>query len=321
MNRRILALLALAALALLGLAAPAIGDRGRATDAVTGSFVPTATGFQATIKNETSSTFYYNQGRFSDGRAVTGASWNGNPCQLLGDGAFDCGPYTLAPGESATIDIAAGTDNNAGLVLKLAFSSDKQTYANGPYDIPEAPSTPPTTAVTETVPTTTTTPPPAKCQCVRIKVTAKGFSSVEPTNPKGPTSMGATLHWFMACSKGVGGCEGEIAISPPAGSDIKVLAPKKATVTCHGQCKKISAWSDGGVRMKTNSADDLSFDSRAEKKIRFTLHFFCLHDGKKVAVGKETLTFAFGRQGYLDPKASDLNGNGVPDGKEKPKGK
>jgi hypothetical protein len=69
--------------------------------------------------------------------------------------------------------------------------------------------------------------------------------------------------------------------------------------------------------MRATSASDLYFDNRAGKRFVFKLKLYCTRGGKQVLVGAKRMTFAFGSDGFLDKKKSDLNGNGVPDGREK----
>ena len=147
------------------------------------------------------------------------------------------------------------------------------------------------------------------CKCKKLDVVAHGFASGQITHPeRGPAHLGLSFRWTITCTKGKGNCSGSVTVVPPAGTDVKIT-PKTTSFTCTGPC---GGTKTGDFRMKAISADDLDFDKRAGKQFTFHLHKKC---GKKTSV--EPITLAFGSQGFLDKKKSDLNGNGILDGKEK----
>jgi hypothetical protein len=158
-------------------------------------------------------------------------------------------------------------------------------------------------------------PTPAACNCQNITVAGSKYSSSQVNT--GKAELNVNLNWTMTCSGPTGKCKGRIDILAPAGSDIQVVSPKSRKVTCNGRCLGSRTPSRGTTKVKATSAGDLYFDARAGKSFAFRLRLYCTRGGKDVLVGAKRMTFAFGSGGFLDKKKSDLNGNGVPDGKEK----
>jgi hypothetical protein len=110
---------------------------------VTGSYVLTSTGLEATLINNTSNLhFFYNAGKLADGRSVAGATFNGTPCQstIPPGWSFDCGPYDFGPGQTAKIDVTvSGLSATNHPDLLTEYSADKATYpymSNIPYQPP-----------------------------------------------------------------------------------------------------------------------------------------------------------------------------------------
>lgn len=181
-------------------------------------------------------------------------------------------------------------------------------------------------AATVFVKLATPPPPPKVCECKKLRIVGKNYSSTGGSSAasKPPTVLKLTLHWFLTCSGGsppvpLTGCAGRFEVLPPAGTDIKIALPK-SSVSCTGKCNpNVATTSDGGVLMKATSVDDLDFDKRAGKSMAFRFKLFCNRKGTDVPVGTEKITLTFNGAGFLDKKKSDLNGNGRADGSEKKK--
>lgn len=101
-----------------------------------------------------------------------------------------------------------------------------------------------------------------------------------------------------------------------ASSDIKLETPASGKISCNGRCIGPPSTSKGTAKLRATSAGDLYFDARAGRSFVFKLRLYCTRGGKEVLVGAKRMTFAFAGSGFLDRKKSDLNGNGVADGKD-----
>jgi hypothetical protein len=146
------------------------------------------------------------------------------------------------------------------------------------------------------------------CKCRKLSIAASGVSSGQRTHPNGPVLVGMTITWRLTCTAGKGRCRGTVTALPPAGSDVKITQPGGA-VACTAPCGTSST---GSFRLKATSANDLDFDNRANESYGFRFQISC--SGR---TRTKTVTLAFGPRGFLDRKRSDLNANGIPDGKER----
>lgn len=157
--------------------------------------------------------------------------------------------------------------------------------------------------------------PVVACSCRNLAVTGSKYSSSQVNT--GVARLKVNLNWALTCAGEPGKpCAGRIEIQPPAASDIKVAAPKSRNVKCAGRCTGPLSTTRGTARMEATSAKDLHFDERAGKSFPFRLRLWCTRGSREVLVGSKRMTFAFGSGGFLDKRKSDLNGNGVPDGKD-----
>jgi hypothetical protein len=127
------------------------------------------------------------------------------------------------------------------------------------------------------------------------------------------------VDWELYCVGARGTCKGEIDVRPPAGSDVVLTSPNPVTVTCEGTCGPAGAGlATGSFTVRATSASSLSKEALAGRELTFTFDLYCIVDGKRVPVGRGTVTFAFDGNGNLDGKKSDLNGSGKPDAKDPP---
>lgn len=227
---------------------------------------------------------------------VTGPSGTQSQPSQFGNASL-----TLAPGQTVTFTFQTSGPLTIANLPIVRISSDCVGDANAQTSL-AAPPPPP--------------PPPAVCECKRLTVAAKNYSSSEVNRT--PTVLKMTLQWTMACSKGNGLCTGKLKLLPPAGSDVKIVTPKNTTVTCNGKCDPNGNFNAaGGLPLKVTSKDDLDFDNRAGKTFVFPIQRYCVRNGKDVLLGTEKLSLVFGAGGFLDKKKSDLNGNKIADGREK----
>jgi hypothetical protein len=265
-----------------------------------------------TVENDSSSTGPIKCWRWSlgQGAMVTAASrvdgWQLGlnkpaPAPVIG-GRSDVG---IAPGGRATFRIITDKDFDGtgspgdGAISETCLSGSdvavQMTFGSPPKPIP--------------------TPPPAACNCTNLSVVGSRYSSSQVNS--GAATLKLSLNWTMNCSGASGrSCAGRIQLFAPKGSDIKIVSPSK-DVQCKGRCRLGPSTHKGTTVMKATSTGDLYFDARAGKSFVFKLRLYCTRGGKEVLVGAKRMTFAFAGSGFLDKRKSDLNGNGVADGKEK----
>lgn len=159
-------------------------------------------------------------------------------------------------------------------------------------------------------------PPPSACNCTNLSVVGTKYSSSQVNSGKAQLKL--NLNWTLSCSGAAGRpCTGRFEVLAPAGSDIQLVMPANGKVSCKGRCIGPPSTSRGTAKLRATSASDLYFDRRAGKSFVFRLRLYCTRNGKEVLVGAKRMTFAFNGAGFLDKRKSDLNGNGVPDGKDR----
>lgn len=159
------------------------------------------------------------------------------------------------------------------------------------------------------------TPPPSACNCTNLTVVGTKYSSSQVNSGKAQLKL--SLNWTLSCSGAAGRpCSGRFEILAPAGSDIRLDAPANGKVSCKGRCIGPPSTARGTAKLRATSAGDLYFDERAGKSFAFRLRLYCTRNGREALVGAKRLTFSFNRAGFLDRRKSDLNGDGVPDGKD-----
>jgi hypothetical protein len=288
--RRVLLLGALAA-ALLPAVLPAsagASHRAQLSATITGTAAPGANGTaDLTITNNGPDAILFDRGTAP--KALDQVSQDGQACQV--DGAqWHCGPFSApANGEVHLVLHSPQGLSPADGPFQMFVSTDGKTDT-GPFAIQWA------------------NAQGKPCKCRKLSVSASGVGSGQLTHPNGPVSIGMTITWRLTCSAGKGRCRGTITAVPPAGSDVQIAQPA-GPVTCTAPCGKSTT---GKFRLKARSVADLDFDNRAGKSFAFGFKITC---GKRTSVKKVTL--AFGPRGFLDRKQSDLNANGIPDGKEK----
>ena len=273
---------------------------------VTGSYVLTSNGLEATLVNKSSQTFFYNAGKLADGRAVSGATFNGTPCtsSIPPGWSFDCGPYEFGPGQTAKLDVTVAGLNGlreSGAVpippaLLAWFSNNKIDYccmANIPPSTPPPPPPPPP-------PTTPGEPKPCDCSNIRAAVDPTLLS--KKGVPARKHNFGISFSWTMTCTAGKGNCAGEIDILP-----VKVLAGKlpsqrgalklsveDLTISCAGVC---GTSNKGKFQIQMRSPSTLNH--LYGRAIAFQLELFCLVGGERVQKGTVPMKFQVDQKGKL----------------------
>lgn len=150
------------------------------------------------------------------------------------------------------------------------------------------------------------------CECKNIQTRTSGWGDIQASGG-GPTRFSFRLQWSMNCGGTPGDCKGEIDVTPPG--DVKLSAPKKATIGCSGKCLAGQALTltKGTVRVAGTSAATLDSDARGGKSFTFRFDKYCIRDGKRVKAGRGFITVAYRANGLLDLQKSDLNGDLKPD--------
>lgn len=160
-----------------------------------------------------------------------------------------------------------------------------------------------------------TPPPPTPtptCRCKALEI-------VDGSYPRqGRYDIGFNLEWRLTCTPkgGGGGCRGKIEVVPPTprGHRFDVVVPEGGERICKGDCKKPTT---GPAFVRIRSVGPFQPRDRKGQSFRFTLKLFCKRGAQFVRVGTKGVEIAYAEDGKFDPKQSDLNANGTPDGDEK----
>jgi hypothetical protein len=120
-------------------------------------------------------------------------------------------------------------------------------------------------------------------------------------NGKPAAVVKITVRWKLTCLPGLVGCEAKILAG---GRGTFAFDKGREDVTCAGPCDRVT--NDTGTLLGADNPN------------QFTFVFNMLSGCFGLTRTKVTLVFSQ-NTGKLDLKASDLNGNGKPDGEEKEK--
>lgn len=164
-------------------------------------------------------------------------------------------------------------------------------------------------------------PPPCKCKTINVDFEHRSKPEIVDSTA-GRLSIDLWLHWDMECTTGAGRCTGRVVASPTvqdknSGLRIKRLKGTNRTgvIKCDGPCSEPI---HGGIvhfRMVGGSNFGAAKLGKSVRLITLEVDRFCTRD-----LAPKTFDFVFGLYGgkpEIDYKKSDLNGNGIADGKEK----
>jgi hypothetical protein len=168
-----------------------------------------------------------------------------------------------------------------------------------------------------TPPTTNPTPTTSPCQCAAIDAYLNGFHLASIAS----TRLSFTVNWSMTCTSGTGkGCSGLVKVLAPRGihflsKDGKAL-PKGnravAKINCQGPCTKSVVG-----KSKLTWLGGPTPRQRAGKEMKLKIQLICIGaNGVQKPGTIKTLTIKFKQLGFVDYAKSDLNGDGVADGKQ-----
>jgi hypothetical protein len=124
--------------------------------------------------------------------------------------------------------------------------------------------------------------------------------------------MELLVEWTMTCTKGAGTCTGELTLVPSVRGKRKGIAVSSPAgkVACNGPCARTTTRFQrydvsGGAKWASGKR------GRTERLLRLEMNRRC-----KSAKTDQVFLIAFTRSGGIDGKLSDLNANGIDDGKE-----
>jgi streptogramin lyase len=162
--------------------------------------------------------------------------------------------------------------------------------------------------------------PPCKCDSLDVRL--------EGQYATGSREVTLGFNWTLECTGGAGPCDGSISISGDgaaraAGVKVNVVGSEKMSVdragseievTCKGDCKGLTT---SGPRDRSylilRAPDGRQFDNeRGIGSVSVVAERTC---GRPLA--PKVFKIAFGAGGFVSERRSDLNGNGVADGREK----
>lgn len=174
-------------------------------------------------------------------------------------------------------------------------------------------------------------PLPAPCKCSKVDAFLNNFHIFGVDT----TRIEFDVKWQITCTAGSGsGCKGRVNVLAPKGADflsqggktLRPAHPKIVAVNCAGPCSKSTDGKEtlqyvaflkvrdkkGKVRTVPNPL--FVPKGRANKKFEIKLGLVCLDaNGVPGIQTIKKLELAFDKNGQVDYKKSDLNGDGNPD--------
>ncbi len=205
---------------------------------------------------------------------------------------------SIPPGGFLDFPFTTDTRFPAGLSDSLRISADCKSDA-------DAVVTGPTSGGTNPPPQPTTPTKVCKCRALTARINPKSFELDKPRS-RVALFLRFDLDWTLRCTGGAKQCRGTMRLRPEPKA---TLSPKGGKVTCNGKCGRTTS----GYQRFNLIDPALKFGSRSPNDAVLFLARTCA--GKVLP----TLTLAIRfnqRTERVDLDASDLNGNGIPDGKK-----
>jgi hypothetical protein len=304
----VLGAILVALLAVLALPSKALGLT-RATGTLDGS----GTAYTLTVQNTGDQFIYCMKFFASSGVKIKSAV---APATLQGSNGFSA-ETNIAPGGSQTFSFTTeqqyppGSGGTLEVSTTCSPGSDVTSQVTGPPEPPVG--------------------PPAPCRCFAIGANLQAISILSHHG----RHLSFKVRWGLICTAGPGaGCRGRIKLATSDRRDVKFLSPKSKTVRCKGKC---NAFSHGSKEIRLLLSKKLRPLSEAVHKLspiqlrkriedlkrtrqlpypqlRVGVKLFCLTAaGKEHAVKFLVMTFKFDKEGQVNRKRSDLNGDGRED--------
>jgi hypothetical protein len=216
----------------------------------------------------------------------------------------------IAPGAAETFTFTTNVALPTGTQLKLSPNcrDDITVGTTGPTGPPPPPPPP---------------PKPKKCECESLEVELRGY---QPD----PRRLSFYLDWTLECTRaGIGACKGKLTVelataARQAGVRVSVSTPKLKDskpgargawiVNCEGECEIGVARRDftGDASVTVIAPAREPFGPQGVGSLMLEVDRFC-----KRELTTKRFRIAFNDGGAISKRRSDLNGNGVADGKEK----
>jgi hypothetical protein len=213
-------------------------------------------------------------------------------------------PPGLAPGTTLAIRFTTRAPLGTNRAREIRFSptcvvgSDVVKQSSGP---PPPPPPPP--------------PKPRPCKCESLTV------GLGPDSKRDRRHHQFLLVWDLECTGGAGGCSGRLEAQLPAaerrkGVRIRLNEGDQHAVewrlNCRGSCPQRRV-AEGSALLDVTASPNAPFGAKIGA-IRIRVERFC-----KRQRAPQIIRIAFNPDGRISQRRSDLNGNGVADGKEKRK--
>lgn len=157
-------------------------------------------------------------------------------------------------------------------------------------------------------------PEPKPCACKDLKARIVPNRLLAPQNTSTGMRIELLAEWTLVCVKGSGKCTGQLELVPSARAKrlgTTVGAPAGGKVTCQGACAKTTKRFQKFV-VTSGPQFGAGKRGRTQRLLRLELKRVC-----KSARSRQIFQIVFAPSGAVDTKASDLNANGIADGKEK----
>ena len=157
-----------------------------------------------------------------------------------------------------------------------------------------------------------------RCECADLDVRGRrGRVTIGDADRRGRTHLRLRLDWTLFCVQRPGVCEGEFDFVIPSVWRLRFETPKRVPVSCEGTCDPgpdAPFAYQGFTRLHLTSGKVLSRERRADRELNIVIRRFCFEqDVDRVLEGTSKIKIAFGPQGFVDLRQSDIDGDGKPD--------
>jgi hypothetical protein len=205
-------------------------------------------------------------------------------------------------GATAVVDFRTNVPIPANAGGEIRYSdtcqpgSDVVGQASGPTPVPQA----------------------QPCACRTLTATLAGARKLRSKKTRKGIAVEFQLRWTMDCAGGTGRCNGRLSVAPVPSS--RVLGAKsnfdepggRRSLTCTGGCRGRAGGSERLVVTSTHRAFGKGNVGRGDgRSVSIEVDRFCRRTRAPL-----TFDLVFERTGVIDTSLSDLNGNGIPDGKD-----
>jgi hypothetical protein len=139
------------------------------------------------------------------------------------------------------------------------------------------------------------------CECTGVSVEITGAYTFRQ---KGHGGIHLSVEWEMSCTRGTGGCQGEVDALPPTPGDWLVVHPKK-NVKCAGECETHKKSLHTGIFGEVVHAD-VPLDKLAGEGFFFHFVTYCRVNGELGKPVKSKWQIVLDDKGNIDRRRSDI---------------